>query len=72
MDKRDKSIMLSIITENIRKEDMGIVYDGGDPVEISMETTIIDEDKVLLTTDEKGRKKYSTSLANIGIEVTIK
>ena len=72
MNKRDKNIMLSIIKANIQRDDIGTFYDGGKPVEIYMETTIIDEDKVSLTTDDKGRKKYSTSLANIGIEVTIK
>jgi len=56
MNKRDKNLMLSIIQANIQQEDRGTVYDGGKPVEATMKTTIIDEEQISMTTDEKTGK----------------
>ncbi len=74
MNQKDKKIMMSIIESNIRQEDRGTIYDQGEkPVEVTMDTHIIDEEKVSMTIDDKtGNKIYSTSMANIGITVVIK
>ena len=72
MDKRDKTIMLSILQANLQQEDRGTVYDGGKPVETTMTTSIIDENEVYMTVDTKGKKVYTTSLSNINVAVTIK